>query len=198
MAQPYIFLINGPPGAGKDTLGHFLTERTVSSAVVKFAAPIKRAAAGIYGREDFLAHDNFEVKNEPAAAFLGKSCREVQIAISEQFMKQFHGIDVFGRFLARDITIRNQKQDIDNFFVTDSGFLDEAKVLVDTFGADRIILFRIHREGHTFSGDSRGYIDLSELGVQQFDIKNNGTPEEFCNEAYKIVQDIILNRTGAN
>jgi len=54
--------------------------------------------------------------------------------------------------------------------VPDSGFREEAEAIVREAGAGDVLLVRLHRPGHGFSGDSRGYIDLDDLGVESCDV----------------------------
>ena len=54
--------------------------------------------------------------------------------------------------------------------VPDSGFREEAEVLVRKTGPENVLLKSLHRPGHGFEGDSRGYVDLSDLGVERYDI----------------------------
>lgn len=171
-----IILLNAPAGAGKDTLGSMLqTQVKEQSEVVKFASPLKSVAIQLYCNGDSrkfyeFDHDQ-EKKSKPDDVFLGKSCRQVQIDISEVYMKPMHGQQVFGKFLANYIHKRAD-EGIEVFFVTDSGFRPEAEVLVEEFGPQNILLVRIHREGHSYEGDSRNYIELSDLDVQELDLEN--------------------------
>lgn len=198
MAQPFIFLFNGPPGSGKDTLAGELASVDFKGRIVKFAGPIKRVMRAIYGAELFDSFDTFEKKGIKAAEFFGQSCRDEQIAISEDYLKPRHGEGVFGQLLNLEIDRLNKNELVDNFYVSDSGFRPEAEVLVEKYGADRVFLFQIHRPGHTFEGDSRSYIDLSDLGVSCFALHNTGTVADLRKAAFDIIQPILNNRLGAN
>lgn len=176
-----IFLFNAPPRAGKDTYCNMLVQRnTWFSELKKFAAPIKRAACAIYCNNDwalFCSFDTPEMKDVKHKQFLGKSCREVQISISEDWMKKFHGDRVFGEILANDIHLSQNEM----FFVSDSGFRDEALVLAEEFKPKNVIYFRIMRMGYTFKGDSRSYIDLQDVlpPENMFVIHNPEGEQEF-------------------
>ena len=170
-----IVLFNGPPGSGKDTAAYHLAE-TCCGKNVKFAEPIKRAVTAIYhggDRTDFNKYDTLEMKGIPQDIYFGKTCRQVQIGVSEDFLKPFHDTAVFGKILAQDITRMMVSHGPGPYFVSDSGFRPEAEVLVNKFGASNIYLARIHREGCDFSNDSRSYISLKDLGVIEFDIENH-------------------------
>ncbi len=170
-----IILLNAPPGAGKDTVGAAIRDRIYDVAeIVKFAQPLKDAARFLYCNDDAELFDSYDKhqdkKNEKCDQFYGASCREVQIGISELLFKPLHGSQVFGKILARKIKEMEEYTEV--FIVTDSGFAPEAEVLVKEFGADQILLVRLHREGHTYDGDSRSYINLDHLHVKSIDIDN--------------------------
>ena len=175
-----IVLFNGPPSSGKDTLAGQLANVIPKSLVVKFAAPLKSLAMHMYcdsNSQKFYEHDLPEQKNNPSPTFLGKSCRQVQIDISEVYMKPMHGEDVFGKFLVK--TIDKEAENYDVFFVSDSGFKPEAEVLINEYGAQNVLLLRLTREGTFFQKDpekpgydSRNYINLDDLDVESYDIEN--------------------------
>lgn len=188
---PKIFLLNGPAGSGKDTAGAYLV-KSVGGRVLKFAEPIKRAAAAIYHAGDRNAFNVFdasvEEKKKPRDIYFGKSCREVQIGVSENFLKPFHGDQqIFGRILCEEIDSVSQLNEGEAFFITDSGFRPEAEMLVERYGAENVFLFRLFRDGCSFAGDSRSYITLKDLGVSEFDIQN---PNDNIGAFYKTLYDI--------
>lgn len=174
-----LILLNGPPRSGKDFAGELIrasVHRTV--AVRKFAAVVKDRCHAAYGLQCSTGY--FEsTKDEPSAAFLGRTPREAYIAFSEKFYKPLHGKDVFGRLLAERMAVEHPSV---LFVVTDSGFREESEVLVAQNRPDRSLLIRLHRDGHDFSNDSRGYIDLSDLGVRCVDVTNPGTPRGLAAE----------------
>lgn len=80
------------------------------------------------------------------------SVREAMIYISEIVMKPRFGKDYFG--VARAKAIQESEIAVDS----STGFVEELPPLIKRLGQDNILLIRIHREGATFEGDSRGYI----------------------------------------
>lgn len=177
-----IVLLNGPAGSGKDTFANALCNLVnTRGEVVKFASPLKTVAMHLYCNGDskkFYEFDHDQVKKvTPDDVFLGKTCRQVQIDISEQYMKPMHGQNVFGKLLAETIA-QKAESGVEAFYVSDSGFRPEAETLVDKFGAEDVLLVRIHRdscpvnENGSFPKDSRGYINLDDLGVKSIDLVN--------------------------
>lgn len=172
-----IVLFNGPPGSGKDAIATGLIVKYPDKvALEKFAYPIKAACRAFYSLslEEWEAIDgDAELKNQPRPEFFGQSCRQVQINMSELFAKPTHDNRIFGELCARRI----EQNDKDIIFVSDSGFIEEAEVQVEKFGANNISLFRLQREGKTFDGDSRGYIHIPSV-YNDKTIVNNGTLDE--------------------
>lgn len=193
---PKIILLNGPPGSGKDTAGEHLEIVYPHSCIMKLADPLKRAATAIYhdgDRHAFNKLDTLENKGKPQDCYFGKTCREIQIGISEAFMKPFHDDKrVFGKILKRRIKDAVKSEGLKLFFITDSGFRPEAEELIEEFGAENVFLVRLYREGHTYNTDSRGYIELEDLGVQEFNVKNHeGDKKGYFFELEKIVNKIL-------
>ena len=182
-----IVLVNGPPGSGKDTIAEALAELYETAEVEKFAKPIKETVKFIYGISDKLWDEidgDQEKKNVGSPLFLGHSCRQVQINISELYMKPTHGKFVFGK-LAADRIDRSENQ---VFCISDSGFPEEAEVMVDRFGAENVVLIRLYRAKCDFSNDSRDYIDLQHRGVPTYDLLNNGTIKEAVDQVVSFIQ----------
>ena len=174
-----IILLNGPPRCGKDTASDFLCYRYngVPQKISKVLKERTHAWYGVVGQDGSPArHDYFEDhKDVPQEVFEGLTPREAYIAMSENYIKPTHGDSYLGRVLARSIRrmdsiLRQERTHV----VSDSGFRGEAEELVREFGPDKILLVRIHRAGYDFKHDSRGYIDLADLGVACFDVLNPG------------------------
>lgn len=175
-----ILLLNGPPGAGKDTIATIMKKAAASNVKCeKFAQPMKTALPLIYGipvtdwqeRLDLMPY-----KDEPAPELFGKTPREVQIALSETLLKPLHDKFIFGKLLLN--RIKNLPQPAPSLIVvSDSGFREEAEIIVNEFGAKNVFLWRIHRQGCDFKKDSRDFITLKDLGVAQFEVDNNESIE---------------------
>lgn len=193
---PKIFLLNGPPRSGKDTGSEWLSKH-FGGRVLKFANPIKRTVTALFhngDRKAFMAMDTAELKDTPQDIYFGKSCRAVQIGVSENFLKPFfNDTGVFGRLLVNEIDAYRDRLFTGPFFISDSGFRTEAEVLIEKYGAENIFLLRLHRENHTFKGDSRGYITLKDLNVREFDITNTNDNLPAFYENLRYVVDHCLN-----
>lgn len=184
-----IILFNGPARCGKDTLAHavadYLTEqKEAKGKVVKFAQPLKDAVKAFYGLtdEEWVVFDN-ERKDEKNERFLGKSSRECQIAMSEVYAKIFHDDPkVFGKVCAQKI-LNDEEHNL--FCVSDSGFVPEGEHIIETFGQENVLLIHIHREGTSYEGDSRNWVDLTHVGVSPKHVDNNDTVESAVLQIFK-------------
>jgi hypothetical protein len=176
-----IVLFNGPPRSGKDTAVSLVHSAYRRDAVpMKFADPLK---AVTHSFAEFMGdkHGNVlsnepGVKEHPNKFLLGKTPRQFQISVSEDWMKPVFGADVFGRIAEQQIKLYPEWQ-TRLFLFSDSGFRDEAAHLVNEFGADNVLLIRLHRRGCDFTLDSRSYIELADLGVTEVDLTNDATKE---------------------
>ena len=174
-----ILLLNGPPRCGKDTFAKVIKGFSPSLVhIEKFALPMKLCVPIAYGitQERWAELDSAELKDKPADELFGRTPREPQIGFSEDFLKKMHGKDIFGRLLLRRLEHVSAK--FETVAISDSGFREEAEMLVKHYGAENVYLWRIYREGCDYKDDGRGYIDLEDLGVLQFDIENTVLDDE--------------------
>jgi hypothetical protein len=165
-----ILFLNGPPRSGKDTVGAAVCSLLPHAEVAKFAGELKDAVHAAFGMPN-VPTDHFEARKDvPCEEFLGKTPREVYIAFSERFMKPLYGEGVFGRLLVK--TLRSMEAaGVPLVAVTDSGFRAEAEEVLSVF--PEALLVRLHRQGTSFMGDSRSYI---QLGIEAVDMHND-SPE---------------------
>ena len=170
-------LLNGPPGSGKDTVAQHLVPY-LSFVHLKFAAPIKRMVAALLQCDQRTLEATKDVPNR-MLRFLDKELttrddtpRQLLIALSEELLKPRYGNAVFGNLLWTEAT----KSSSSLFVVSDCGFESEVARLVSSAGPRNCMLFRLHREGHDFTGDSRSYLDIN--GLASKDIHNNLTPHD--------------------
>lgn len=160
-----VIILNGPAGCGKDTLARALVEMGFAKGTTRFKNPmfnIALAALGPDAYHDFLdGYDDRARKEKPEDFLNGLSRRQFMIAISEQFVKPVFGDDYFGKYLSGNLPDGGEV-----FVVSDGGFASEVTPIVAA-GHD-VQIVRLHRDGYTFIGDSRGYLyDVS--GVKDYD-----------------------------
>lgn len=195
MVNKIIFL-NGPKSSGKDTAANYITSKYENSFHYKFALPLKESVHKMMGLEGSLEsleqykEDIIEYKliNSSLPNIMqnenGLTLREVYIYFSEQVMKPLFGEDIFGIIGTKNIENRNSWLTA----ISDSGFAKEANPVIKKFGAENCILLRIHRDGKTFSGDSRGYITLDN--IKSYDLYNSDV-NKFYSDIDKIVEEFI-------
>ena len=170
-----VVLLNGPPRAGKSQSAKIIYEKYLNTYVWGFSYHLKRFVHGIY-LGDYgwnLPPDVFDdTKNEPQELLSGNSWRQMYIHHSEIAIKPVHGKQWFGKMFLQ--IIEQETTDYTQaIIVPDSGFYDEALPVVEKFGAENVYLLNVYRSGTSFAGDSRSYIDLTDLGVKQFNVINN-------------------------
>lgn len=197
MTKPFLILLNGPPGSGKDFAAEIIKNADdITSSHYKFSEPLKEAVCAIL---EISRRELEDTKNLRDATF-GVTLRQVQIDISEKWMKPCYGKDIFGRICANRMSEEIQYNDDagedqpDCFVVSDSGFDIEAKSMLQLFGNEDTLLIRLHRKDCTFEGDSRSYIELDD--VRTIDVYNDGD-ERFSAMLLKIVKDWMNERKNA-
>ena len=89
------------------------------------------------------------------------SPRQYLIHISENLVKPTMGADFFGVQLAKEIMELFLDGREGPYFVSDSGFVEEALALSSL--KTEVTIVRIHRPGYTFEGDSRDYLTQEQF-----------------------------------
>ena len=154
-----IIILNAPPGAGKDTIGKIVLERSQNPVcITSFKQPMFNIALAVLGAKrygDFIAaYNNRDEKEKPLDFLMGMSPRQFMIWISEDVVKPKFGRDFFGKRFAESAS--NSDCPV---ICTDGGFADEVIALIDA--GHEVHLCRLHRRGFGFDGDSRNYIRLN-------------------------------------
>lgn len=164
----YIFL-NGPPGSGKDLAVKFiLKEYPVEARHMKFSGVLKAAARAMFlVGEDLWAELEKEgsqaAKDKERAEFFGMSWRQVLIWLSEDAMKPAFGLDVFGQLMAKQL---QQRTGTEFTVISDCGFAAEVHPCIKAVDPRNCHLVQLHREGCTFEGDSRSYLNPDDLPLR--------------------------------
>jgi hypothetical protein len=172
---PYIILLNGPPGCGKDTaaggLEEHLNKRAWLVQHLKMADPLKKAAAS------FVCESPKYFEYDKGGTIVGRlSKREFLIYLSETTIKPILGRDWLGLMAVKRMTEYCKlfdaiDRDVPRVFVfSDTGFEDEVHPILTEFDSKRVMLMRINRTGCDFKGDSRSY--LKNLPIRTVDIPN--------------------------
>jgi len=180
-----IFLLNGPPRAGKDLTGQMLAQMLPGkNRILKFANTLKVAthtvAAILKGAPAIQAPEHYEEsKDDNHEDFFGAKPRDAYIALSEDYCKKVFGDRVFGHALSGQLKKLCELEEgpPDNVIITDSGFAGEAKVLVEDFPDAEFHLVRLVRDFCDFNSDSRSYLCSSDVGLSgmSHEIMNPGT-----------------------
>lgn len=182
--QKKVVLLNGPSGCGKDTIASHLVPYFAFQKM-KFAAPIKRMAAGLLDMRVELVEDRKDNEfnilcRETISDEFGSApkygskdtLRQLLIRISEDFLKPVYGDTFFGRLAVREL----QRSSYSLIVFTDSGFATEASSIIRAIGKDNVLLIRLHREGCDFTSDSRSY--LRDIAGREVDVINSSTISE--------------------
>lgn len=188
--KPKLVLFNGPRHSGKDTAAIYCAQE-FGAHHFKFSGPIKAALKAMFDISDDCVSLLEEVKTTPVPLFFDKSYVDCQISFSEDWVKPAFGQYTFGYLAARHVKrhmINNPGQEL--YVCSDSGFGTEAQPLVELFGSDNTLLVKIFRDGKTFTGDSRSYIELDD--VTTISITNNKTTADY-EQHIKAMVEIWLN-----
>lgn len=201
-----VVICNGPPGSGKDAICEYLIKEGFGH--IEFKKQLFLDAINHYGVDPdwFFSGYTREKKDLPESLLGGISRRESLIHVSENISKKIFGNDYYGKLAANTMNLNV------NYCISDGGFVEELSHIINKFSKEDIIMLRLYREGSTYEGDSRKYIncdnqldtyicgyetDVSELINQSFDISvdlncvtihNNGTLYDLYNVIGKIVR----------
>lgn len=160
-------LLNGPKYCGKDTAAAALLRAFgAESAIFRFTVPVKEETHRRYGLE--VPFDYFEdksVKDAPMAEFGGLSPRQAYIKVGDELRAE-HGPDIVTAMLCERI----RQSGVPIVVNPDCGGDAEAEGIVEELGFDSVIVFRIHKEGHDYAGDSRNWVTSDK--VRKIDIVN--------------------------
>ena len=185
-----VIIFNAPPCSGKDVASEFVVKGLTSIGIKAQHKEVKenlfRATKACFGvsQQQLEILYSRENKDKPCRDLIidGKmqSIRQAMINTSENVLKPLFGNNVFGIMAAKSL------EEGVNIF-SDGGFKEEVEELRDEVGRDNILLIQILREGYTFEGDSRSYVEVE--GVKTIKISNNGAETDFLEDSLIIVED---------
>jgi len=176
-----VILLNAPPNAGKDTIAQKCRWR-LGVPHLEFKSKLFELALSISGlkQEQWNVIYTRSLKDVPCDRLWGMSPREFLIDISERMVKPVCGQDYFGVQAANAAKPHGG-------ISSDSGFNEEAEVLVDVLGAENVFCVRFTREGCSFEGDSRNFLTTDKI-INYLDTTNDGTVEELVEEIVSWVE----------
>ena len=185
-----VLIMNAPPGSGKDTLagdddwcqrvgdmllvdyqfdkgGPFscdVEHVSFKSAMFDILPSILRVGLDPESVNEF--YDRYydrALKEQPWDKLGGLSPRQFLILLSEDFMKQVFGKDVFGKFSARLASYPVYGVGGEVCVFSDGGFVEEVNEVVKAVGAENVYVLQWEAEGCSFDNDSRRYLSSDEI-----------------------------------
>jgi len=199
LTKDKVVIFNGPAKSGKDTFADMLSE-WIDDNDYDYDKEYTRHSWGF--RESFKEtlitltikyyqisyneweerYDDRKLKEQSWDKLGGLSQREALIDMSENKIKPILGNDFFGKAAAHEINIDDVNEERDVYIFSDGGFEDELKPIIDKVSAENVIVFRLHRDGYTFEGDSRDFLtdEMFNGDVTMIDIKSDDIKETFA------------------
>lgn len=172
LGEARVVFVCGPPGAGKDTWARRLALSCECRNVVihKMAHLLDEMTLPLFRSEMQFRLYREALKEEPCPALGGKSLRAWYQELSERVLKPMIGPAGIG-----EACLGRMLPDLDRgrtVLVSDSGFAAEAVPVLRSVGARRCVQVRLHREGHTFAGDTRGWWGDDIPGLRMVEVRN--------------------------
>lgn len=165
MMNKQVVVFNAPPNAGKDYICDYLMENYFCNKV-EFKGKLRELVKTIYSlsNEQVKWLELRENKELPREVLGGLSYREAMIDVSERLIKPHYGKDYFAKALLSELV------EFTINVVSDGGFGEEVEYLADN--CCDVYVIRIHCDGCSYEGDSRGYLPESAKW-KVVDIVNN-------------------------
>ncbi len=193
---PKVILFNGPKGCGKDdAVKHCQMDvLDATSSHIKMAHPLYYGIQELFSidSDDWYYNYNYR-KDIPSPLLMGMSPREALIWLSEEIMKPKFGSDFFGNVAGRKVVKFFNKEPDGIVLMSDAGFNDEVKAMVNMVGSEYCYLVRIYNNSD-FTGDSREYVDPQFIGINSntnfFTIYNTGSLAEYRENVKLVVKHI--------
>lgn len=152
-----VLILNGPPSSGKDSLAEvmdilFDVERR------SFKSHLIDLTRAFYDIPYWLWQEWYttEGKEVPRRELDFLTCREALIFVSETVTKPNFGHGYFGHRL-----LPTMPDDGSLYVLSDGGFPGEVQPFLD-YGYP-VVVARLHRDGHRFDHDSRGYLIANQF-----------------------------------
>jgi len=183
----FCIYLNGPGGCGKDTISDILNKNlwavntfpathTFMVNQRKFIFPCKQATHAAYGMMNKPIESYSECKDEPHPDFYDVTPRNAYIDMGEH-MRDTYGQDFWGKVEARNLSKHikstGNMYDLPILVVYSDLGKDEDKVHIEKM-MDNQLLIRITREGCTYEGDCRYYVEDLQSPHTTIDFLNDG------------------------
>lgn len=188
-----IIIFNGPAGCGKDEAVGYLN-RQYNAYPFSFKSRLKKITLEIYGVSEPLWDSWYtrEGKELPREELDGKSCRQALIHVSEDIIKPNFGKDYFGKVEARRINSMFHAEEGSVVACSDGGFNEEVVPFVEMFGEENVHIVQIQRDGCSFKGDSRNWIDSEAILEENYWVlHNNSTLVDFWKKLDLVYHSIL-------
>lgn len=159
-----IIILNGPPGSGKDAICKYLEDYWPDCKQLEVKARLFELVLAISGMPEdqwWALYNCRQTKEVPHRDLAGLSPRQFMIHVSENIMKPLYGKDYFGKYAARQVA----KSDRNLLVFSDGGFPEEVQLLA---AVGNVHLVHLFREGCSFAGDSRNYLDADAPYLSTF------------------------------
>ena len=169
-----IIITNGPPRSGKDTLCNLILEGITDHDLIPLSYK-KTLYVGVARRYGLSVEAVYQmnadtlIKDEPSHLFGGKSVRQALIFESEEVIKKELGpqgvaIQTF-KLLEEEYGKERLKNAV--LYCSDGGFNSELDAAYDFFGigVEDVYIIRMLREGCSFEGDSREFLDHPDIVI---------------------------------
>jgi hypothetical protein len=168
------YILNGPPGIGKDTIAKYVTDHDNTFKQLEFKSGLYVATAERYGVDKSwfkrVAVDRI-LKETPLSLLGNISPREAMIDTSENYIKPKFGKEYFGRALVR----ASEEHPVDNFVISDGGFVEEALAIIEAGHTVHVIQLR--HPNFNYNNDSRDYVVVPGAYLHSINVVM-GDPEE--------------------
>ena len=156
-------VLNGPPNVGKDTLADIFIDNCPGAMKKQFKEQLyvdtmeEFHITRTVHQAEFMQRCTSRMSKEIAWHRLGGlSPRQALIHTSEYVIKPNQGKEYFGLAAATECLLSKAQVAI----FADGGFQAEIEPLKEIY--ENVIIFRLHRDGCSFVGDSRTYLPCGE------------------------------------
>ena len=151
-----IVLFNGPPGSGKDDACGELVKYKFTH--LSFAHELLKSVVDYFNVDWHWFMEGYadrDIKENKVEYELGhRTRRQAMIYVAEEVIKPLYGKDYY----AKQVVAQIQKDPTKNYCISDLGYEEELRAIVDAFGEEEVVVVQLERKGCTFKNDERKWI----------------------------------------